>query len=1082
MTNQHIVHADLMPFRCTYCGKGFKHRRSLNRHSKLHTGEKKFKCLFCDSSFARSDHLKAHTRTHNNDKPFQCHICSCGYNSQAALKIHLSHSHSKPKFKCLNCCKEFESNDALDEHIHVYHKIQPTDKSKQCPYCSRVCLGREESLRYHINEEHGSITRKSNDCNDNSQITESLTDDRKICQTTDCDSTSLSTICPKTERHSPVLLSSPPPITATYRAAKPSHFNKLPPTLFNDNHYLSAAATFDNDSLSSKLLKSVSPSLNHHVLASQSLSEMSDTYCGLCNANFNTRENYLVHMRTHSQQIPSLNHRFPPPSNLRDDGFYHIVNDFSLTERTVMCEKCNRSFDNFQIYLQHYSAQHCLQLIKCLICYDLFETMQQFYNHIEQVHPSKTIESYKCRLCNAVYKQKSDFISHVKTVHYQRIKQQEQQHLFLENCSDCSRTFYNRAEYIEHIILLHGNNTNDKTQSYGQCPYCSNKIPIGLLDYHIGHVHNIIANKNENGTSNGHCSLTLNEQNTNNNKIHKSLINKPVVYSTSTRKSSITNCQQLTPSFNSITNFSCQICDLKFNNELLLNEHKRVEHIIRTSTPISMDNCTDSSATHSPTSSFKCFYCGNLFTSKTQLERHTRIHVSSNNLRCNICDRSFTTVEILSEHKLTHCKSTTTNICVYCNQIILNENDYKQHLYEHNSKSPLTISSLFDDSNSTTLTTIHCVICKQSLMNKHEINLHIHFHLAKLMTTLNYHQVSYICEQCQYSSNNNDNFIIELKKYRLICYRCLERNDNKTQESTISKSKVTNDYFEALKCLKCDNIEFDSLKTFQQHIETVHSDSFNNYEYYCMKCNKLFENFDVISRHMSTIHEKLSPSGFLTDTTTMIKINEQKHRCYLCSKNFHTTVKLQIHLIEHEYPNRDFLCTLCQQLMADSQHLYNHMIQHGERAKLYPCQQCDICFMFKAQLINHTFTHRDEHQQLSSLMKLSNDKIENTGVIHECGIKPKWNGHSTPMNKLYEKTVKNMDRQKIICENNIEQLSGSFDKKITQEKQNLSEEISNDQCKRCELIFQNKQEYWTHMFSVHCIDLYQTNSKSVIVA
>ncbi|CAF1466363.1 unnamed protein product, partial [Didymodactylos carnosus] len=840
------------------------------------------------------------------------------------------------------------------------------------------------------------------------------------------------------EQHSPVLSSSPPPPSCS--TTKSSHFNKLPSTLFNDTHYLSAATT-DSDFSASKVLKPLPSSLNHHLLVSQRLSEMSDTYCDLCNANFNTRENYLVHMRTHSQQIPSLISRFPPLPPTSNE-LHRIINEFSLIERTIMCEKCNRSFDNFQIYLQHYSLQHCLQLIKCLICYDLFETMQQFYNHIERLHPSKTIESYKCRLCNAVYKQKSDFISHVKTVHYQRIKQQEQQQSFLKNCPHCPCIFHNHAEYVNHILTIHEINSNDKTQIYCRCPYCSIKLPIGLLDYHIENAHNNKkSNNHENGTSNGHYSLTLIEQKIN-NKLHKpSSINKPVVYSTSTRKSPTTNCPSSTTYPISNTTYSCQICDLRFNNELLLIEHKRLEHNIHTLSPTLIDNCIESSVTHSSstiTSSFKCSYCENLFTSKTQLERHTRIHVSSNNLRCNICDRSFSTIEILSEHKLTHCKSTTTNICIYCNQVILNENEYKQHLYKHNNKSSLTTSSLFGDSNSTTLSTIHCIICKQSLMNEHEISLHIHFHLAKLMTTANYHEVSYICEQCHYLSNSNDNFIIDLKKYRLICYRCLERNENTIQEQTISMSQESNDGSSSsnpiLKCSKCIDIDFNSLKTFQQHFETVHNDSFNNYEYQCIKCNKLFENYDDISRHISSIHKKLSlktsSSGFSIDTmTTTIETNDQKNHCYVCSKNFYTTVKLQIHLIEHEFPSRDFICTICQQLMADSQHLYNHMIQHGARAKLYPCQKCDTYFMFNIQLINHSFTHKNEHhQRLLSLTKLSSDKIEN---CIPC------NGHSTPINKTHEITVQTLDEQKVICEDNTVELPVVIDKKMTQEEQNL---------------------------------------------
>ncbi|RNA16573.1 zinc finger protein 423-like, partial [Brachionus plicatilis] len=107
----------LLMFKCRVCGKGFKHRRSLNRHVKLHSGEKNFKCPFCTTAFARSDHLKAHIRTHNNSKPYRCSICQCGYSTQAALKVHIAHHHSKSKFKCVLCNElEFHSQLALEGH------------------------------------------------------------------------------------------------------------------------------------------------------------------------------------------------------------------------------------------------------------------------------------------------------------------------------------------------------------------------------------------------------------------------------------------------------------------------------------------------------------------------------------------------------------------------------------------------------------------------------------------------------------------------------------------------------------------------------------------------------------------------------------------------------------------------------------------------------------------------------------------------------------------------------------------------------------------------------------------------------
>ena len=194
-------------FNCKICGKGFKHRRSLNRHVKLHTGEKHFKCTYCDTAFARSDHLKAHIRTHNNSKPFKCSICQCGYNTQSALKVHIAHHHhTKSKYKCLNCCKEFDSKYSLDDHIFNVHDVanksdrneddtliiappqhqqikestpspvtQPlmslhqqinsplisANKTFFCKYCSQICLG-EASYKKHLNEEHKMLC---NTCN-----------------------------------------------------------------------------------------------------------------------------------------------------------------------------------------------------------------------------------------------------------------------------------------------------------------------------------------------------------------------------------------------------------------------------------------------------------------------------------------------------------------------------------------------------------------------------------------------------------------------------------------------------------------------------------------------------------------------------------------------------------------------------------------------------------------------------------------------------------------------------------------------------------------------------------------------------
>uniref|UniRef100_A0A7N8YBZ0 Early growth response 4 n=1 Tax=Mastacembelus armatus TaxID=205130 RepID=A0A7N8YBZ0_9TELE len=65
------------PFPCSVqgCERRFSRSDELNRHVRIHTGQKPFQCTICSRSFSRSDHLTTHTRTHTGEKPFSCDVC-----------------------------------------------------------------------------------------------------------------------------------------------------------------------------------------------------------------------------------------------------------------------------------------------------------------------------------------------------------------------------------------------------------------------------------------------------------------------------------------------------------------------------------------------------------------------------------------------------------------------------------------------------------------------------------------------------------------------------------------------------------------------------------------------------------------------------------------------------------------------------------------------------------------------------------------------------------------------------------------------------------------------------------------------
>ena len=58
-----------------------------------------------------------------------------------------------------------------------------------------------------------------------------------------------------------------------------------------------------------------------------------------------------------------------------------------------------------------------------------------------------------------------------------------------------------------------------------------------------------------------------------------------------------------------------------------------------------------------------CVYCGQSFKSKGELERHVKsMHVMpTTSQKCNICDEVFASAAVLAQHKLTHCKVSTSS-------------------------------------------------------------------------------------------------------------------------------------------------------------------------------------------------------------------------------------------------------------------------------------------------------------------------------------------------------------------------------------------------------------------------------------
>ncbi|CAI9715083.1 finger 423-like [Octopus vulgaris] len=938
------------PFKCTICNRGYTTAAALSSHMYSHrkpnsSGQMEYKCYQCEEIFYQPKDLQNHYNDCHapaplREKTLQCTQCSEMFVSQELLDLHVEQEHVKEQKRKFSTPDNISDIDIFHKKLKTHNDISinkqmlsntsdltvkengldlmpeimdsssvsdPANRENAlvCPYCLQDNFESLELLEIHMQCVHSVKATEVYTCNycnapypnlyalhDHMKVVhQNLTcmDIKYPCSLCSRHFTSIDALAEhKKHTHSQasssnhslycaecaLLFQNPMEFQEHIQRShnclqdtprpKPPKSKKVSNDTKKDIKRMNSHSIFNNT-------KNSSPAPNERMVEEKMV-------CDQCNATFLDIKNFQTHLKIHLDSVltqyicPQCQKQFTTEDQLES----HLSLHYLCLSTEYGCTSCMKTFSKPDELQKHLMDIHAHHLYRCSLCKEIFDSKVNIQVHFAIKH-SNECKIYKCTKCNSVFISEVDWQLHVRSAHLQMPKPHK--------CLFCKEGFTTEVELQCHLTI-HGKPF--------KCPMCSEAFHVEyLLDKHLQNEHD--PDKNSKRLGNSQSDI----------KVEKDIGSSSLLNSCGTIdvSNSVTSGSGIWKSTDPL--HTCNICDMKFSNLSSLQLHKKQDHrvaLANNHTSQVMTTVESSVITSKVIGSsndkvaLSCTYCSQSFKSRTELERHMKIHLNSSSQKCNICDEVFPSPNTLAEHKLQHCKIPQGNICVGCKIPLKSEDQFYIHSQEHGFQGAI----------------MQCVICRQTLASMMELQMHGKHHFQ---TKPNF----FTCCVCLRGFDSKENLISKLNssgRTYFVCKPCYHGE--------------TSDFH----CNEC-GARFPTNEQLESHV-TKHRRT-----YQCIKCQQSFSTEYEIQLHVAT---HVLQEGNI-------------HECKLCSQVFDSPAKLQCHLIEHTYGNSEYRCSVCCKVFSNATDIQAHAFEHGIHARKFGCIHCNQRFFFSAELDNHMINH-----------------------------------------------------------------------------------------------------------------------------